>query len=59
MQKTGRKRDSEDVRGDVGMKDIRNLSDSEQMAWQRQVIREEARDEIEQQRSVIDIPRRA
>ena len=41
------------------MKDIRNLSDYEQIEWQRQVIREEARDEIEQQRSVIDISRRA
>ena len=43
------------------MKDIRNLSDSEQMAWQRQVIREEIEEgdrEIEQQRRVIDIPRR-
>ena len=40
------------------MKDIRTLSDYEQLQWQKQVIREEARDEIEQQRRVIDIPRR-
>ena len=56
MQKTGRKRDSEDMRGDVGMKDIRNLSDSEQIAWQRQVIREEIEEgdrKIEQRRQTI------
>lgn len=41
------------------MKDIRTLSDYEQLQWQRQVIREEARDEIEQQRSAIDIPRKS
>ena len=40
------------------MKDIRTLSDYEQLQWQKQVIREEARDEIEQQKRVIDIPRR-
>ena len=38
------------------MKDIRNLSDSEQMAWQRQVIREEIEEgdrKIEQRRQTI------
>lgn len=43
------------------MKDIRNLSDYEQIEWQKQVIREEIEEgdrEIEQQRRVIDIPRR-